>query len=119
MTSTRILIVSFFLALLSVPSIHAPELSKYRDFQLGMNSPQLAEQAGMKAAQAKLTHERAAVIQELEWQPEISAASPTSTDPVEESCQTKTLDRNYLFSDLDLCALENSPCNIPDGLPWV
>jgi hypothetical protein len=84
MISTRILIFSFFLALLSVPSIHAQELSKYRDFQLGMNLPKVAEQAGMEAAQAKLTHERPAVIQELEWQPDISAASPTSTDPVKE-----------------------------------
>jgi len=75
---------SFFWAVFPVTLICAQDLSKYRDFQLGVNLPTAAKQAGMDPAQAKLIHERPAVIQELEWRPGISADSPSSTDPVEE-----------------------------------
>ncbi len=84
MIRTPILMLSFFWAVLSVPSIHAQNLSKYRDYQLGMDLPAVAELAGMKPAQAKMIHERPAVIQELEWQPGISVAALPSTDPVRE-----------------------------------
>jgi hypothetical protein len=84
MNSARILMYSMCWAMLSVPSICAQDLSKYRDFQLGMNLPAVAKQAGMEPAQAKLIYERPAVIQELEWQPGISAGSPSSPDPVNE-----------------------------------
>jgi hypothetical protein len=75
---------SFIWAVLPVTLICAQDLSNYRDFQLGMNLTKVAERAGMEAAQAKLIHERPAVIQELEWRPGISVSSPSSTDPVKE-----------------------------------
>jgi hypothetical protein len=84
MVNTRILMLSFLWAVLPVILIGAQDLSKYRDFQLGMNLTAVAKQAGMMSDQAKLIHERPAVIQELEWQPGISVGSPTSADPVNE-----------------------------------
>jgi hypothetical protein len=84
MTSTRILMLSIFWAVLCVPSIRAQDLSKYREFQIGMSLPAVAEQTGMLPSQAKLIYERPAVIQELEWRPRMSAGSHPSTDPVDE-----------------------------------
>lgn len=84
MIRIRILIFSFFWAVLPMTLIWAQDLSRYRDFQIGMNLFKVAEQAGMDPAQAKSIHERPAVIQELEWRPGISLGSPSSTDPVKE-----------------------------------
>jgi hypothetical protein len=84
MISFRILMLSFVWAVLSISSIRAQDLSKYRAFELGMSLSKVAEQAGVDAAQAKLVHERPAVIQELEWRPGTSVGSPSSTDPVNE-----------------------------------
>jgi hypothetical protein len=82
MIRIRILMLSFFWAALPATLICAQDLSNYRDFQLGMNLPAVAKQAGIEPAQAKLIHERPAVIQELDWRPGISF--PPSTDPVSE-----------------------------------
>jgi len=68
--------------MLPVTTVCAQDLSKYRDFQLGMDLTTVAKQAGMEQAQAKSIHERPAVIQELEWRPGISLGSQPSTDPV-------------------------------------
>jgi hypothetical protein len=78
----RIIFIVFFWAVISVPLVGAQDFSKYRDFRLGMNLTKVAVQAGMKPAQAKSTHERPAVIQELEWRPGLTF--PPSTDPVSE-----------------------------------
>jgi hypothetical protein len=69
---------------LSVPSIRAQDLSRYRDFQLEMSLSKVAEKADLDSAQARVIHERPAVIQELEWRPGASIASTSSTDPVNE-----------------------------------
>ena len=82
MINTKILMFCFFCAMLPVTTVCAQDLSKYRDFQLGMDLTTVAKQAGMEQAQAKSIHERPAVIQELEWRPGISLGSQPSTDPV-------------------------------------
>jgi hypothetical protein len=45
----------------------AQDLSKYRDFQFGMNLDAVAKQVQMKSSDAKTRHDRPAVIQTLEW----------------------------------------------------
>jgi hypothetical protein len=45
----------------------AQDLSKYRDFQFGMSLESVAKQIHMDASAAKVTHQRPAVIQTLEW----------------------------------------------------
>jgi hypothetical protein len=44
----------------------------------------VAKQAGMKPSEAKMTHQRPAVIQELEWRPRSLSGSSTEADSVKE-----------------------------------
>ncbi len=78
MIAARSLAVSVFCALLSMPFIHAQDLSRYREFQFGMNLPTVAKQADVKQSEAKAIHQRPAMIQELQWRPQhyLSASSP-------------------------------------------
>src|SRR5213078_65778 len=57
----------------------AQDLSKYRDFQFGMSLESVAKQAHMKASAAKLTHQRPAVIQTLQWD-QVSYSDPAAKD---------------------------------------
>jgi hypothetical protein len=84
MISTRNLVISISLALLSMPWIHAQDLSSYRGFQLGINLPAAAKQAGMKDSEAKVIYQRPAVIQELKWQAQSLYSSSAQRDPVKE-----------------------------------
>ena len=61
----------------------AEDLSKYRDFQLGMNLSTVAKQAGTDPSQAKLLHRRPALLQELAWRPQPLGASSHS-EPAKE-----------------------------------
>jgi hypothetical protein len=67
----------------SAPATGAPDLSRYRDFQFGETLPAVAKQAGQELSEAKLIHERPAVIQELEWPIWLSSSfSSPQVDPV-------------------------------------
>ncbi len=68
----------------SAPLIHAQDLSRYREFQLGMNLLAVAKQADMKPSEARAIHQRPAVIQELEWRLPRSLDSSPQADPVKE-----------------------------------
>ena len=69
-------------ASVSVPAMGAPDLSRYRDFQFGETLPALAKQAGLELSDAKLIHERPAVMQELELRIWLGTGSAPQTDPV-------------------------------------
>jgi hypothetical protein len=69
---------------LSSPSIVEPDLSRYRQFQFGMNLLALAKQADLKPSEARVIHQRPAVIQELEWRPLRSLSSSPRADPVKD-----------------------------------
>jgi hypothetical protein len=79
-------LVSFVLQVdaVSVPSIQAKDLSRYREFQLGMNLLAVAKQADVQPSEARVIHQRPAVIQELEWRPQGSLTSSPQADPVSE-----------------------------------
>jgi hypothetical protein len=64
------------------PAMGALDLSRYRNFQFGETLPALAKQAGLALSDAKLIHERPAVMQELEWPIWLGAGSAPQTDPV-------------------------------------
>ena len=68
----------------SVSSIEAQDLSRYREFRLGMNLLAVAKQADMQPSEARVIHQRPAVIQELEWRPQSSLTSSSQADPVSE-----------------------------------
>jgi len=87
MSSTRIIFVLalvLVLVLLSAPVICAQDLSVYRGFQFGMDLTTVAKQAGIRPSEAKVIHQRPAVIQELEWRPQRAYVSSKETDPVRE-----------------------------------
>lgn len=59
------------------------DLSKYRNFQLGMDLATVAKQAGGDPAQAKVIHSRPALIQELDWRPQ-PFGSTLEKDPAQD-----------------------------------
>lgn len=61
-----------------------PDLSRYRGFQLGMTLAMVSKLADMESSQARVIHQRPAVIQELDWRPSLSLDSPPPADPVQE-----------------------------------
>jgi len=83
----RSLVASLFLIvviLLSIPQVHAQDLSKYRNFSFGMTVADLAKQIDQKPANAALVHERPALIQELTWWPPQPYSSVRPAEPVDQ-----------------------------------
>lgn len=66
------------------PLTYAQDLSKYREFQFGMNLLAVAKQADVKPTEARVVHQRPALIQELEWRPQRSLSASPETDTVKE-----------------------------------
>jgi len=60
----------------------AGDLSRYRNFELGSNLATVAKQAASDPSQAKVIHNRPALIQELEWRPQPLGAS-SRTEPAQ------------------------------------
>lgn len=69
---------------ISAPTGSGQDLSRYREFQLGTGLLAVANQAGMKASDARVIHQRPALIQELQWRPLRALASPPQASPVKE-----------------------------------
>ncbi len=88
MISIRDFASSIFGAEISAPVIDSQDLSRYRDFQFGTTLLEIAEQGHLKPSEARTIHQRPAVIQELEWQPQGFLSSSPRADSV----------RNILFS---------------------
>ena len=61
----------------------AADFSNYRGFQFGTDIATVAKQAAVKPSDARLVHQRPAVIQELDWRPRFRRqADVAKTDPV-------------------------------------
>ncbi len=76
MKLTRSAVISLVLILLSAPVIFGQDLSKYRDFALGMSLADLSKQIDARPADIKLVHQHPALIEELSWWPRISGYPP-------------------------------------------
>jgi hypothetical protein len=86
-TMMRSLVVSFLtiiVILLSIPQVHAQDLSKYRNFSFGMTVADIAKQIDQKPANAAVVHEHPALIEELTWLPPPSYGSSRPAEPVDE-----------------------------------
>jgi hypothetical protein len=57
--------ISLVMILLSAPLVRGQDLSKYRDFSLGMSLPELSSQVALRPLQTDLIQKHPAVIQEL------------------------------------------------------
>jgi len=66
----------------SVPGMGGADLSRYRGFQFGETLPAVAKQAGLDGSQAKVIHERPALLQELEWPVWLASNFSAPQDPV-------------------------------------
>jgi len=85
MSSARLLTIPIVGVLLGAPILFAGDFSSYRGFRFGMDLSVAAKSAGMKSTDAKVVHQRPAVIQELSWQPNSRyLADSAKTDPVKE-----------------------------------
>ena len=80
----RAVLVGFSLPLNSIPpSGQAPDLSRYREFQLGMTLPAVVKQTDTEPTDVTVIHERPALIQELNWRLLPAVDSSSGADPVE------------------------------------
>ena len=81
MTNTRIVAMSIGWVALSASVATAQDLSRYREFQLGMSLVAVAQQAGI-TPDARVLHQRPELIQELMWLPPRIPGSPSQEDSV-------------------------------------
>jgi hypothetical protein len=80
----RLFIICGWLLVLSAQGLHAQERMRYREFELGSNLASVAKLTGAAVSEAKLIHQRPAVITDLEWRPRyFSAGVSPQTDPVD------------------------------------
>jgi hypothetical protein len=68
----------------AISVIDPQDLSRYRDFQLGMNLLAVAKQTGVLPSEVRVVYQRPALIQELEWRPQGSLSSSLQPDSVSE-----------------------------------
>lgn len=74
--------ISLVMILLSAPLVRGQDLSKYRDFSLGMSLPELSNQVDLRPLQTKVIQKHPAVIQELTWWPSGSSDHSLIADSV-------------------------------------
>src|SRR5437899_5157236 len=72
------------ITVLTISSAVAGDLSSYRVFRLGMDLHAVEKQAEMKTSEAKMIHQRPAVMQDLEWRPRGFPARTAESDPVKD-----------------------------------
>ena len=84
MTRPRLFALCIAVMLLSATVTSAQDLSRYRDYQLGMTLAAVAKQAGMKPSDARVLHQRPELIEELEWRSQDESGFPAERDTVQE-----------------------------------
>jgi hypothetical protein len=81
MINARILAMSIACVAMSTPLISAQDLSRYREFQLGMSLVAVAQQAGI-TPEGRVLHQRPELIEELMWLPPRVRGSSPEADSV-------------------------------------
>ena len=84
MINTRNLAISVCWLLLWTPLIYAQDLSRYREFQLGMNLLAVAKRSMPGRLKSRYIHQRPALIQELAWRPQRALGSSREAESVNE-----------------------------------
>ena len=84
MTLARTGTLGILASLLGTSLISAADLSSYRGLKLGMSLASAAKQAGTTPAEARLVHQRPAVIQEMNWELRSAAQADPKTDPAKD-----------------------------------
>lgn len=86
MMNLRTVAICAFGVVLSTHGLEGQGRAQYRDFQLGGDLASVAALAGIKASEAKVIHQRPAVMQDLQWRPAhwMSTSTTAKTDPVQQ-----------------------------------
>jgi hypothetical protein len=85
MINTRLLAIGALGFFLSTASLESQGTSRYRDFRLEGSLDSISAQTGVAVSEAKLVHQRPALIQELLWRRPYAPSGPSAeTDPVKE-----------------------------------
>src|SRR5712664_2427866 len=82
MKTMRCSILCFVVLLLTAPLLPAQDLSKYRDFSLGMSLPELSNQVDLRPLQTKRIQKRPSVIQEMTCWPRNASDYSLQADSV-------------------------------------
>ncbi len=80
--SISLIALPFLCLALGTCLLSAADLSSYRGFQFGMNLSRAADLAGMKPTEAKAEYQRPALIQVLDFQPNLFHSAAAKGDPV-------------------------------------
>jgi hypothetical protein len=85
MMNPRTVVVCAFAIALTGSTLEAQDLSRYRDFALGMDLAAVSALTGVPSSEATVVHQRPALLQNLEWRPSrwTPGSRAESTDPVE------------------------------------
>jgi hypothetical protein len=78
MSTAWVVLVAPVISAQETPGVSARDLSRYREFQLGMSLVTVAQQADI-TAEARVIHRRPELIQDLMWLPAPSAVPGAST----------------------------------------
>lgn len=70
--------------LLAASLLHSADFSTYRGFKFGTTLPAAAKRAEVNVTDARVIHQRPALIQEFEWRPVSAYATSSVADPVRE-----------------------------------
>lgn len=84
MKTIRSSILCLGVLLLLAPLLRAQDLSKYRQFTLGMSSAAALKHTDQRPAEVKVIHSRPAMIQELEWWPPTFPGSSLPSENIEQ-----------------------------------
>jgi hypothetical protein len=85
MTRTRVGTIGILCGIIGTSMVYAGDFSSYRGFKFGMMLPAAAKVAGINPSDARLVHQRPAVIQELDWLPHSTLlVEPTKNDTVKD-----------------------------------
>ena len=81
MTGVRVFAFCIAAIVFSTPVICAQDLSRYRDYRLGMSLATVAKQAGMNPSDARVLQQRPERVEELEWRSQDGPSASTPQDP--------------------------------------
>jgi len=84
MIRAHILAISLSSLVLAAPVASREDFSTYRGFQFGMNLSAVVKLVGMRASEARVIHQRPALIQQLDWRPSRYPGSSPAPDSVKD-----------------------------------
>jgi hypothetical protein len=82
MKTMRNTLICLALTLLSVPVVHAQDLSKYRQFSLGASLAEVSKEIDQRPGEASVIQQSPAAIQQMEWWP-VALNVLTKSEPVQ------------------------------------